>query len=73
MNVLVEKDFCDGDYIIKQGEQGDTFYILLSGCCECTINQPDGVEKVVFMPKQYDYFGERSLLSLEPRAANVTI
>lgn len=47
-DLLVEDNFAKGDYIIRQGDMGDTFYLLMSGKCDCTINQPDGSEKVVF-------------------------
>ena len=71
INLLAEKDYSAGDYIIQQGQVGETFFILLSGSCDCTISQPDGSEKTVFQPKLFDYFGERALLTSEPRAANV--
>jgi CRP-like cAMP-binding protein/serine/threonine protein phosphatase PrpC len=47
-DLLVEDNFAKGDYIIRQGDMGDTFYLLISGKCDCTINQPDGSEKIVF-------------------------
>lgn len=50
---------------------GENFYILIDGQCACTINQPDGPERLVFVPNLYDYFGEKALLTSAPRAANV--
>ena len=36
-DLLTEESFASGDYIIKQGDVGDTFYILVSGTCNCTV------------------------------------
>eukprot|EP01039_Chlorochromonas_danica_P011259 gene11259-12558_t len=72
IDLLNEASFRSGDYVIRQGEPGDTFYLLVSGQCDCTINQPDGnPPKVVMQLKEESYFGERALLESKPRAANV--
>lgn len=34
--LLEESHYVQGDYIIKQGEVGDAFYIIVSGSCICT-------------------------------------
>lgn len=70
-----EDSFTTGQYIIRQGEIGENFYIIVKGRCDCTINQQDenGMhgEKVVMHLKDNDYFGEKALLTSNPRAANV--
>lgn len=69
---LTEEERDKDSYIIRQGEQGDTFYVIMKGRCECTINDPNGgPEQVVLRLKENDYFGERALLTSAPRAANV--
>ena len=70
-DLLKENTYQAGEYIIRQGDVGETFYVLLEGQCDCTINQQDGTEKIVFQPKVHDYFGEKALLTSSPRAANV--
>ena len=57
--------------IIKQGEQGNTFYLLVEGTCSAFIRGEDGKEKQVFEYKPNDYFGELALLRDEPRAATI--
>lgn len=74
-DLLNEADYNKGDYIIRQGEDGDTFYIIVSGNCDCTIGDAKSADppKVVMQLKDYDYFGERALLERKPRAANVVV
>jgi len=78
----VEKDkLCDalriekhviGDYIIKQGDPGDKFYILESGeCVALKVFSPGTEAKEVLHYKRGDYFGELAVLHNEPRAASV--
>ena len=54
-------------YIIKEGEQGDKFFILDEGEAVAT------KEKMTFKKKYFkgDYFGELALLKNAPRAASV--
>jgi len=71
-DLLSEEFYPAGSYIIRQGEAGENFYLIVSGTCDCTINNPNGQgSKVVLSLKDNDYFGERALLEAKPRAANV--
>ena len=63
-----------GDYIIKEGEMGDVFYILEEGKCNATKTlEPGKPEEIIDELKEGDYFGERALLSGEPRYANIVV
>jgi putative ABC transport system ATP-binding protein len=57
--------------IIRQGEKGDTFYILLDGKADVYINMPGGSELRVNQLKPGQYFGEMALLGGGIRAATV--
>ena len=57
--------------IIRQGEKGDKFYILLDGKADVFINTPAGSEVQVNQLKPGQYFGEMALLSGGVRAATV--
>lgn len=66
------KKYSDGEYIIKQYEEGDDFYIIESGEAVATkiLNEGEKAKEV----KEYSmggYFGELALIKNEPRAANV--
>ena len=57
--------------IIRQGEKGDKFYILLNGKADVYINTPGGSELQVNQLKPGQYFGEMALLGNRTRAATV--
>jgi ABC-type lipoprotein export system ATPase subunit len=57
--------------IIRQGEKGDKFYILLNGKADIYINRPGGSELLVNQLKPGQYFGEMALLGGGVRAATV--
>ena len=73
-DVLKTATFKKGDYIIKEGEMGDVFYILEEGECVATKTLEPGKADTVI--KDYgvgDYFGERALIKGEPRYANIIV
>ena len=71
-DALKTASFKKGDYIIKEGEMGDVFYILEEGECEATKTlEPGKPDTVIKEYKVGDYFGERALIRGEPRAANI--
>jgi cAMP-dependent protein kinase regulator len=57
--------------IIRQGEVGDKFYILLNGQADVYLNMPGGSELLVNQLKPGQYFGEMALLGGGVRAATV--
>ncbi|CCI41941.1 unnamed protein product [Albugo candida] len=75
-NNLTEVIFQDGEYVIRQGDVGNTFYVIKEGTVSCTIVEEDAITKKkesrqVLRLKENQYFGERALLKEVPRAANV--
>ena len=57
--------------IIRQGEKGDKFYILLDGKADVYMNMPGGSELLLNQLKPGQYFGEMALLGGGVRAATV--
>lgn len=63
--------FESGASIVRQGERGDEFFIIVEGSAVVTQNIHDKDVKVGELGKS-DYFGEIALLLDRPRAATVT-
>jgi putative ABC transport system ATP-binding protein len=63
--------FTPGDVIIRQGDQGDKFYLLRRGTVDVMINDQAGQPQFVNTLKEGDFFGERALLSGQVRSATI--
>jgi len=61
-----------GDYIVRQGTHGDTFYIISEGQVRITkrVEGKQGEEEIRHLSRG-DYFGEQALLRTDFRTANV--
>jgi CRP-like cAMP-binding protein len=62
-----------GDVIIKQGDDGDYYYIIKHGKCKVTRPSKTGAELVLATLGDGDAFGEEALLSEAKRNANVVM
>ena len=61
--------FSEGETIIAKGSEGHAFYMIKEG----TVAVSDiGEQFSVHTLTEGDYFGERELITLETRAANIT-
>ncbi len=63
--------FEDGAYMIKQGDSGDTFYIIKEGNAKVTVKDAQGAIVEVAEMTRGSFFGEGGLLKNETRKANV--
>ncbi|XP_030557476.1 cGMP-dependent protein kinase, isozyme 2 forms cD4/T1/T3A/T3B isoform X3 [Drosophila novamexicana] len=71
-DVLEETHYQRGDYIVRQGARGDTFFIISKGKVRVTIKQPDTQEeKFIRMLGKGDFFGEKALQGDDLRTANI--
>ncbi|EKX36560.1 hypothetical protein GUITHDRAFT_97527, partial [Guillardia theta CCMP2712] len=71
-DVMEAKWFEGGEYIIEQGEDGDTMFFIEEGSAIATKNAGPGRPSKKLMDfSKGDYFGELALIRNEPRAANV--
>jgi len=71
-DALKIQKFKKGEYIVKEGEKGDTFYFIEEGEAVATkLLTSDGQPQNVYHYKSGDYFGEIALLRDAPRAANI--
>ncbi|XP_069022968.1 cGMP-dependent protein kinase 1-like [Embiotoca jacksoni] len=72
-DVLEETHYSDGDYIIRQGASGDTFFIISEGQVkvsqQTTTDDEQGTMKNL---SKGDWFGEQALKGEDVRTASVT-
>jgi putative ABC transport system ATP-binding protein len=64
------EEFAVGDTVIHQGDAGDKFYLIRRGRVEVIVKDGAG-ERGVAMLETGNFFGERALLTDEPRNATV--
>ena len=61
------------DFVIKQGEEGDYYYIIERGQCKVTRSSKTSTEITLAKLKKGDSFGEEALISDQKRNANVVM
>ncbi|CAG0916781.1 unnamed protein product [Notodromas monacha] len=71
LNANNQCKYVQGEYIIRQGAVGDTFFIISQGTVQVTMRQPDGKEKIIRTLKQGEFFGEKALQGEDVRTANI--
>jgi serine/threonine protein kinase len=67
---LVEVRIADGEVVCRQGEPGDSFYIIQAGCVEVRLSNGRG-GVALYRLNAGDCFGEMALLTGQARSADV--
>jgi CRP-like cAMP-binding protein len=60
-----------GDFAFKEGEPGDEVFVVLSGELEVLKRSQSGEQSRVAMLGPGDWFGEMSVIDVQPRSASV--
>ena len=72
MDALRTKECDKGEYVIRQGDIGDTFFVIEAGECLITETKAgEAKERNIVTLYATAWFGERALVKEEPRVANV--
>lgn len=72
IDAMEERKFNKGQYVIKQGEDGDVLYLVDTGILTCTKRFPGQTQETFLLKyKSGDAFGELALLYNAPRAATI--
>ncbi|NXO89111.1 KGP2 kinase, partial [Certhia brachydactyla] len=72
MDCLEVEYYDKGDYVIREGEEGNTFFIIAKGKVIVTQSTADHSQpQVIKNLHKGDYFGEKALISDDVRSANV--
>ena len=69
--VLKEKDFKTGTTVFKEGEDGQSLYIIKRGEVKACKATPEGDLLTLTLHKDGDIFGEMSFLDGRPRSATI--
>lgn len=67
---MAREKFAPGETIVRQGDEGDKFYLVRTGKVE-VLRDEDGRSKQVAVIEEGSYFGETALLTDQPRNATV--
>ncbi|KAJ1961957.1 hypothetical protein GGI12_002950 [Dipsacomyces acuminosporus] len=70
-DALESVSYNDGDVIVRQGDEGNDFYLIEQGTIRVIKADPDGVEREYPSLNQGGYFGELALLDNQPRQATL--
>jgi len=69
---LQSHKFKAGEYVVKQGDPGDKFFMVEEGnLVVLKVDKPGEAPKEVYNYKEGDYFGELALLKNIPRQASI--
>ncbi len=63
--------FAPGESIVRQGQKGDSMFVVHRGTVDVQITEADAEAKVLRKLREGDFFGEMGLLTGEPRTATV--
>ena len=63
--------FGAGEVIVREGESGDTLFIIRRGDAEVLLKAANGQERRVNTLRRPQFFGEMSLLTGDPRSATI--
>jgi CRP-like cAMP-binding protein len=64
------KAYEDGEIIIRQGEAGDSMYVVLNGMVEVVVAQDQEIVRLAVLGEG-EFFGEMGLFEHRPRSATV--
>ncbi|KAL3975298.1 ADP-ribosylation factor 6 [Sarotherodon galilaeus] len=69
----LEVEYYDkGEYVIREGEEGSTFYIIAQGKVKVTqTTEAHKLPQIINTLQRGDYFGEKALISDDVRSANI--
>lgn len=73
IDAIIPTKKADGDVVIKEGDDGDNFYVVEAGALTCTkrLKPEDAEDTFLKEYKPGESFGELALLYNAPRAATI--
>jgi CRP/FNR family transcriptional regulator, cyclic AMP receptor protein len=71
LNCVQHRRYARGAVIVREGDETDALYIILSGRVKVLISDDQGREVILSIMGSQEFFGEMGLLDDQPRSANV--
>lgn len=71
LDAMFERKVTEGELVIKQGDDGDNFYVIESGKFHALVGEPGQEPKHIHTYENSGSFGELALLYNMPRAATI--
>lgn len=71
-DVMERRVFTSGEDIFKEGEQGQTLYVIKKGEVEVHKNDPSGQKRTITLLQDDAIFGELSFISGKPHSAMIS-
>jgi CRP/FNR family cyclic AMP-dependent transcriptional regulator len=71
LDELRECTFEEGEWVIREGEEGGSLYIVESGSVDVIKEEGDGGETQLARLGPGEFFGEMSLMNSRPRSASI--
>jgi len=69
--LITTRRYAKHQTIFREGDPGQTFYLILAGSVAVVRIAPDGRETILSILKERDFFGEMSVFDTSVRAASV--
>ncbi len=70
-SLMIPREFRTGEVIVRRDEEGQTFFIIVSGAAHVTVITAEDKQSILATLKRSDFFGEIAILDGEPRSASV--
>ncbi|MEQ1644045.1 MAG: mechanosensitive ion channel family protein [Pyrinomonadaceae bacterium] len=71
-NASTSRIYAPGEAVVRIGQEGNSMYVIIRGAVKVQIPENDYM-KTIGNLRENDFFGEMSLLTGEPRSANVIV
>jgi CRP/FNR family cyclic AMP-dependent transcriptional regulator len=68
---VTDRRYGKHQFIVREGDPGDTFFILVRGSVSVCRIAPDGRETILSILKEGDFFGEMSMFDSSLRSASI--
>jgi len=68
---VTDRQYGKHQFVVREGDPGDTFFLLVRGSVSVCRIAPDGRETILSILKEGDFFGEMSMFDSSLRSASI--